>query len=157
MEVTLGSQLQGFLFACVAGFALGAFFDLFRIFRVLSGCDRTAVFFQDIFCLAFAGFVSFLVMLTVNAGSVRFFLLAGEGIGVCVWFLTIGEVTVRIARILYRIARAMFQFARDRIAYPLYRAAAFCLKGAWRMLKKGARTLKKFFAKRKNPLNQIGE
>lgn len=152
MEVTLESQFQGFWFACVVGLALGAVFDLFRIVRVLSSCGRTAVFFQDIFCMALAGFVSFLVMLSVNAGDPRFFLLAGEGIGVCVWFLTIGEVTVRIARLLSRIARAVFGFLRNKIALPLFRGVLFCLKKIWSGIQKAALWIQKnFLQKEKSP------
>ncbi len=120
MEVTLAFQFRGFVFACAAGFVLGAFFDFFRVFRVLSGCGRTAVFFQDLLSLSFAGFITFLVMLTVNAGNIRFFLLAGEAIGVCIWFLTVGEVTIRIARLICRVVGGIFWFFQTKIVLPIF-------------------------------------
>ena len=63
--------------ALAVGFALGAFYDVFRIFRVFARSEKRQVIWQDIFVCFVAAVVSFLVALAVNWGEVRFYLLAG--------------------------------------------------------------------------------
>lgn len=129
METTLSAQSQGFLYACVLGFALGLFFDVFRVLRVFLRCERRPVFFQDLLCFSVAAVATFLLALGVNYGEVRFFLLAGEGIGVCVYFLTVGEITVRLAGLIFRAVRAVWLFFRNRIFRPVLRL--FVRLGKW--------------------------
>ncbi len=118
MEITLEYQVQGFLLACVTGVAIGAFFDIFRVYRALFRCGKRAVFFQDIVCLSIAGLATFLVALAANWGNVRFYLLAGEAIGGCLYFLTFGEVTVRVASLLRKAVRAFTRGIWGKIIKP---------------------------------------
>jgi spore cortex biosynthesis protein YabQ len=105
LNVTLTWQLQGFLISIAAGFFLGAFYDVFRIFRTVFQSERRAVFYQDLFYMVAIAFVTFLVALGVNYGDVRFYILAGEGIGWCFYFLTVGFVTLQVFRFLAKIVK----------------------------------------------------
>jgi spore cortex biosynthesis protein YabQ len=103
---TLAFQLQGFYISIGAGVVLGIIYDLFRIFRTVFHSEKRAVFFQDLFYMLCAALVTFLVALGVNYGEVRFYILAGEAIGWCLYFFTVGNVTIRIfcfiSRVLHR-------------------------------------------------------
>jgi len=79
-----------------AGVFLGAYYDIFRIFRTVFRSENRAVFFQDLFYMLSAAFVTFLLALGVNYGEVRFYILAGEIIGWCLYYLTVGMVTIQI-------------------------------------------------------------
>lgn len=119
MDVTFASQSQGFLYSCIVGFALGAFYDIFRMIRIMCRTERRHVFFQDLFFMVCAAFVTFLLALAVNWGELRFYIVAGEIIGICVYDLTVGEVTVRIARFVYKILRIILRFLNWLIIRPL--------------------------------------
>lgn len=121
MEVSLAAQSQGFLTSCIVGFALGAFYDIFRILRILFRTEKRHVFFQDIFFMACAAVVTFLLALAVNWGELRFFILAGEIIGICVYYLTVGEVTVRIAKLIYKFLYCIYKFIRKFLLRPIAR------------------------------------
>ena len=96
MNVSLSFQLQGFLISIACGVCLGLYYDFFRIFRTVFQSEKRTVFFQDLFYMLTAAFVTFLLALGVNYGEVRFYILAGEVIGWCLYFLTFGMVTIRV-------------------------------------------------------------
>lgn len=103
MNLSLTSQLQGFVISVVAGAFLGAYYDIFRIFRTVFQSESRAVFFQDLFYMLSAAFVTFLLALGVNYGEVRFYILAGEVIGWCLYYLTVGMVTIHVFRFISKI------------------------------------------------------
>lgn len=105
MNLSLASQLQGFVISVVAGAFLGAYYDVFRIFRTVFQSERRAVFFQDLFYMISAAFVTFLLALGVNYGEVRFYILAGEVIGWCLYYLTVGMVTIQVFRFVSKAVR----------------------------------------------------
>lgn len=105
MNLSLTAQLQGFVISIAAGVFLGAYYDVFRIFRTVFQSERRAVFFQDLFYMLTAAFVTFLLALGVNYGEVRFYILAGEAIGWCLYYLTVGMVTYRVFRFVSKIIR----------------------------------------------------
>lgn len=104
MSSSLTLQFQGFVISVLAGILLGAFYDVFRIFRTVFRSEKRAVFFQDLFYMLCAAFVTFLLALGVNYGDVRFYILAGEVIGWCLYYLTVGMVTYQVFRFVTRIA-----------------------------------------------------
>lgn len=113
MESSLALQFQGFLISVAAGVLLGAYYDIFRIYRIVFRPEKRAFFFQDLFYMGSAAFVTFLVTLGVNYGSVRFYILAGEGIGWCLYFMTAGLVTYQVFRFLsYVLSRFLIRPVR---------------------------------------------
>lgn len=104
MYFSLASQFQGFLISVIIGILLGAFYDVFRIFRTVFKTEKRAVFFQDLFYMLCTAFVTFLLALGVNYGDVRFYIIAGEMIGWCLYYLTVGMVTYQVFRFVTRIA-----------------------------------------------------
>lgn len=118
----LQDQAQGFVYACFTGLALGLFYDFFRVLRIFLHCERRPVFFQDLLCFAVTAVVTFLLALWVNYGEVRFYLLAGEGIGICVYFLTFGEITGRLSQLIFRVISACWRFLKRRFFCPIKKA-----------------------------------
>lgn len=117
------------MMALAVGFALGAFYDVFRIFRVFARSEKRQVIWQDIFVCFVAAVASFLLALAVNWGEVRFYLLAGESIGMCVYFLTLGEITFRLAKLLLRILTAVKNFLLRWIFRPIGRFFRWIFRG----------------------------
>jgi hypothetical protein len=94
----LSYQVFGFAVSVAAGFLLGAFYDVLRIWRDFFHSQTRAVFFQDFFYVVLCGFFSFLLALPLGEGSVRVYLLAGEAVGWFVYYFTVGQVTAFVFR-----------------------------------------------------------
>ena len=103
MNLSLAEQFKGFVISIASGILLGAFYDIFRIIRGVFHCEKRTVFFQDLFYMFIASFVTFLVALGVNYGEVRFYILGGEAIGGCIYHLTFGMITLRIFKVIAKI------------------------------------------------------
>lgn len=155
MDLTLADQGQGFLYALAVGFGLGAFYDVFRILRVFVRCEKRHVIMQDVFFCFTAGVASFLLALGVNWGEIRFYLLAGEAIGLCAYFLTLGEVTLRLSKLILRIVGVVWRFFLRWLFRPLKRLCLAIWKGIRVACLKVANFLKKFLKKRSKNKKQL--
>ena len=98
MEISLAVQMQGFILATVAGFALAILYDALKMVRTMIRSTPSHVFWMDLAFMAVAGIVTFLLALAASYGEVRFYLLAGEGIGFCLYFMTFGLISSRVIR-----------------------------------------------------------
>ena len=103
MEVTLSSQLLSLGISALVGLALAVVYDVFRVTRILFRTGKIAMYVQDILYGIAAAFITFLLALAVNSGEIRFYIIGGELIGMAVYFLTLGRITVRIAKWIHRI------------------------------------------------------
>ncbi len=105
METWLSDQALAFLWAVALGGGLGAIYDWFRIGRILWKKWWLFIFFEDLlFALIAAAATAFCFTLT-NHGQVRWFLLAGEGLGFFIYFNTVGVLVVKQARLVARLLR----------------------------------------------------
>ena len=136
MEITVASQTQVFGLSCLFGVVLGIYYDVFRIIRLVVRPGKKAVFFYDVLYLLSCGVFTFLFCFAVNYGEVRFYLLAGEGIGWCLYHLTLGELIMRCSAFLTGVIKRVLLFLRRHITAPVVRlcgkiktkAAAFSKK-----------------------------
>lgn len=119
MEVTLSSQLLGLGISVLVGLALAAVYDIFRVTRILFRTGKYIMYLQDILYGALAAFVTFLLALSVNSGEVRFYIIGGELVGMTVYFLSIGRLTVRIARFIYKICARIYAWFNQHILIPV--------------------------------------
>lgn len=92
--------LPGFFLSLAAGVVLGAFYDTLRVLRIVLGGGKRRQFLMDVLFMAVCAPVTFLVALAAEAGQLRFYILAGEGIGLCLWALTFGELTLWAAQLI---------------------------------------------------------
>ena len=84
------------LLSLLFGVGLGAYYDLFRIFRLFVPCSAVAIFFQDFAYFISAAVASFLFIFEVNDGTVRLFILAAFFFGGVAFRLTVGRCFLRI-------------------------------------------------------------
>jgi Spore cortex protein YabQ (Spore_YabQ). len=143
LYLTLDSQLQGFLVSVLTGVLLGALYDIFRIYRTVFRPEKRAVFFQDLFYMICAAFVTFLLALGVNYGEIRFYILAGEAIGWCLYYLTIGMVTVQVFRFVSRILRRYLIYPVKRVFHRIFHWIFHKLKILCKNVKTAAENKKK--------------
>lgn len=109
MNSILISQISVFGYSCILGVGLGALYDLFRIFRMMTNHRYIGIFIQDVIYFIISGVVTFLFVLGMNKGEARFYILAGEGIGWIAYHLTIGEL-------VYRSSEKIVTYFNNRIS-----------------------------------------
>ena len=119
MEVTLSSQLLRLGISALVGLALAVVYDIFRVTRILFRTGKIAMYVQDILYGIAAAFVTFLLALVVNSGEIRFYIIGGELIGMAVYFLTVGRITVRIAKWIHRICVKIALWLKRYISEPI--------------------------------------
>lgn len=109
-----GFSAQAFLL-CVAAGALIAFcYDVFRVVRIVFHTGRRTVFVLDVCFCILAAVTVFLVALPVSFGQIRFFQLAGEGIGAAIYALAPGALTGKLAKWLRNLFEKVIGFVRNR-------------------------------------------
>lgn len=113
------SQLQVFCYSCLFGIVLGVFYDIFRIIRLFFACRYWNIFIQDILYFSFSGIMTFLFILSINFGEVRFYILAGEAIGWIIYYLTIGEIMHKLSYKLVKTMKIVFLKIYNIIFKPM--------------------------------------
>ncbi len=118
-SLSLAQQTKGFLLALGMGFALGVLYDLIRIIRISISRGKTAVIICDVlFCIAFC-LATFMFCLTVNEGEIRFYLIAGEGLGFSVYYFSLGIVIFSFSERIISGIRSIFSRIFKLIFAPL--------------------------------------
>ncbi|MBR3768874.1 MAG: spore cortex biosynthesis protein YabQ [Clostridia bacterium] len=91
-------QLAVLLKAAGAGYIIGLFYSVVMFLNAMNGRNTVLVFLRDILFFASAAFFTFLFSLKYNAGIVRFYILAGEGIGFCLFYIFPGSAMGKVWR-----------------------------------------------------------
>lgn len=73
------------------GFFLGILFLIFKIIR-LKFNSYLSVFIQDIIFFVMSSLITFIFMLDMNFGAVRFYILLSEAVGFLLNYFTFGRV-----------------------------------------------------------------
>lgn len=138
MEMTNGQQLNELFLSCGMGFLLGAYYDLFRVIRLVMRPGKRAIFFQDVFFFLSSAVVTFLFSLSVMDGELRFYLFLGLIAGFFAYYFTIGRVVVRSAKAVVAAFLKVWRLFWRAVFWP-FRLVA-------RLLRRPARFLQKILA-----------
>lgn len=103
MQISLLVQLGDFFMSFSLGLVLGVFYDLFRVANLFSKPTHRRIFIQDVFYFVISGIVTFLFMLVVNSGEIRFYIIAGEVAGFLLYHFTFGRLVVSFMIKIYRL------------------------------------------------------
>lgn len=101
------------------------------------------MFFLDLVYCAVCAFVTFLTALAACKGDLRFYVFAGEGMGWCVYYLTLGMITARFFRWLFNKLNRFIWSPLKRLLCWVKRKILGCLRRFGAILKKIMRKLKK--------------
>ena len=133
MELLLGKELAVMGYAALFGVALGMFYDLFRILRLLMRSKAAAVFVQDLLFFSITALLMSIFVFTFHSGWLRLYIFVCAAAGAALWYMTFG-------RVFYRLWRRVADKIRHDIAVlsaPLRRIwAKFWQKTAKKRLKK---------------------
>lgn len=118
MQIDLINNNQIFLYAIIFGLLLGAFYDIFRISRIAINFNFWQIFFQDLIYFIICSIGTFIFSLTFTFGRVRFYTLAGQIIGWCVYHITIGEIIISLSNLIITIIKKIFRYLAHFISKP---------------------------------------
>lgn len=72
------------------GLAFGLFYDLLTVRRKIYKQKQIWIIIQDVLFMTIASIITFIFTLVTNFGSVRFYILASELIGLIIYNITLG-------------------------------------------------------------------
>ena len=153
MEISMTEQGIVFLFSCVVGVLLGAFYDVFRILRVAFKPKWVVVFFQDIIFCVVSSLVIILSIYYTNSGQVRLFGLTGCFLGFVLYHLTIGKFIMFISTKIIEFIRRLLRVIYNLTVRPLKIAVLFILN----FIKKQAGFMSKLFGSVKSHAGDLYE
>ena len=146
MEISITEQSIVFLFSCVVGGFLGAFYDVFRIIRIAFNSKWLSVFFQDIIFCIFSAFSIILLVFYTNSGTVRWFSLLGCFICFVLYHLTIGRIVIFMAEKIIAFIRMILRFIYKITVIPVKKTILFIFGLIIKFLKFMLRIFKKIKA-----------
>lgn len=151
--IAVNTQTIIFLQSLLLGAALGAVYDLFRIFRVAFPLPAGVIVAEDLLYFVFCGFVSFFFAMTVNFGQVRFFILLGEAMGFLLYYLTLGSLVMRCAQKILDALRWILRLV-GKLFLPAVWLFCWLKRRAKRIAGKWGQNLKKAAQKNRKHLQK---
>ena len=108
-DVSHAFQVSVFIKSAGMGALLGAAYIVFMLLRRSGIAGTAAVVVQDLLFFILAAIASFAFIFEVNAGSVRFYIFAGEAIGFClVYMFPLRSLAVFIGNNVYKLRKKTF-------------------------------------------------
>ena len=96
--------------AALLGIGLAVLYDIFRIFRLILFSGTISIFIQDILFWSISGCATYIYILAINLGEIRFFILAAELLGALIYYFTLGRVIYGLTKdIVYAIRSFLYK------------------------------------------------
>ena len=122
--VSVSGQLQVFGLSVLLGVGLGLVYEVFRLLRLAFFSQKTVVFVQDVLFSLTALVSTFVFVVAVNEGQLRFFLLIGELCGFTVYYFTLGALIFHLSSLIIGTVRKMLSFLLSPLKKALDRRAS---------------------------------
>lgn len=117
-SVPQSEQLTIFISSLGLGFLLGILYDILRALRLSLTKSKGALIFFDILYFLLFGFCTFLFILALNKGEVRFYIIAGELIGAIFYYISFGIAVIKITDHAVKLLRQFYAFLFKVISAP---------------------------------------
>ena len=117
-SVPQSEQLTIFISSLGLGFLLGILYDVLRALRLSLTKSKGAVIFFDILYFILFGFFTFIFILALNKGEVRFYIIVGELIGALFYYISFGIAVIKITERAVSLLRRFYAFLFKVISAP---------------------------------------
>ncbi|WP_077534482.1 spore cortex biosynthesis protein YabQ [Massiliimalia massiliensis] len=97
-----------FFQACLLGVILGIIYDCFRVFRQFIPSGKIFTFFQDLLFFFTATLFTFLFLVATNHGQLRIYLIAGELLGIWLYFQSVSRIVLWLTHQIIRLLKKIF-------------------------------------------------
>ena len=113
----VGSEASLFLKAVQLGMEIVFLYDLLRIFRRVVLHNVAGEIVEDLLYWILVGYKMYLLLMTENAGGLRFYIVLGIGIGCILYLNSIGKFFVKkvsgiLIKIKYKLFRILYKGKR---------------------------------------------
>ncbi len=95
-SVPQNEQLAIFVLSLGLGFLLGVLYDVIRALRLSVTRSKIILIICDIIYFIVFGLISFLFILALNKGEIRFYIIIGEVIGAVFYYVSLGIAVIKI-------------------------------------------------------------
>ena len=129
------------------GFILGFIYDLVRFLCMTFSKNKIVLFFADFLFVVFCSLSSYLMILGVNNGNIRLYLIVAEITGCAIYFCTAGVIIYRIFKFISDILRKIFR--------TVFAPFVLVSKKFIYLIKKLSEKIKDFFKKIKNKSKKL--
>lgn len=109
MWLSLSDQTIYFLWSLIFGALLGLLYDIIRAVRAFAKPAFATTIIVDILFFAVCGLLTSLFSIPFNNGTVRFFIIIGEGIGFLVIHLLLCRAIQRVVGVILRILKLLLR------------------------------------------------
>lgn len=116
--ISIAEQTRLFFLSCGAGFLLGILYEFFRLLRMMFSVKRRGTFIFDLTYCLMSTFLTFVFILTVNRGAVRWYILFGVAAGWIIYYFALGGVAVKFSRFITGCIKRTVTFFVKVIAAP---------------------------------------
>ncbi len=108
MIISLSSQANLFLVTILIGFIIGLVYDFFRITRKLFHHSNLLVYIEDLLFWIISTFICFYILLHKNNLELRFYIVIGIIIGLCLYFSIFSQFVLNFfIKIIFMILTPM--------------------------------------------------
>ncbi len=107
--IDIAVQIKNLMPALGLGFILGFIYDAVRFLRMTFSKNKTVLFFADFLFVVFCALSSYLMILGVNNGNIRLYLILAEITGGVIYFCTAGIIISRIFQLISDVLRKIFR------------------------------------------------
>ena len=105
MYMALAPSTLLFFYSILTGAVLGVVYDIFRILRIACPPKKIGIIVQDIIFALICIITTLMFFQFFTNGALRFFVLIGEFLGFLLYYLTIGVIVIKIARVIINIVK----------------------------------------------------
>lgn len=105
MYMALAPSTLLFFYSILTGAVLGVVYDIFRILRISFPPKKIAIIVQDVIFALICIITTLMFLQFFTNGALRFFVLIGEFLGFLLYYLTIGVIVIKTARVIINIVK----------------------------------------------------
>lgn len=117
-SVPQAQQLSIFVAALGLGFLLGVLYDVVRAIRLSLPRSKIATIFFDLLYCFLIGLATFLFILALNKGEIRFYIIAAEFIGAAFYYVSFGIAVIKITNKAVAILKRLYSFIFKILCTP---------------------------------------
>lgn len=117
-SVPQAQQLSIFVAALGLGFLLGVLYDVVRAIRLSLPRSKIATIFFDLLYCFLIGLATFLFILALNKGEIRFYIIAAEFIGAAFYYVSFGIAVIKITNKAVALLKRLYSFIFKILCTP---------------------------------------
>lgn len=117
-SVPQNEQFTIFAASLGLGFLLGILYDVLRALRLSITKSRVALVIFDVLYFVLFGIITFLFILALNKGEIRFYIIVGEMIGAVFYYISFGIAVIKITDKAVALLHKLYAFIFRIISAP---------------------------------------